>query len=684
MYDKRIKIFVGIIAASLFVCLARLVQMQLMSGSFYRAEIAKLKAARGRTHQLKTVRGKIFDRNGKLLAADEPRFQLHIDYTLTRFFDDRIRRAKLLRAAKKDDPEKARAAVEKEIQAGRENLEQVIETCTGFGIDRGQIEERIRKINDRIWNVRKYLAWKRNFPKTDFEKAVPDPEKRLMMAAKVDVAEMHKSYQLVELRTDDDVFTAQLEFIEADHVDISPKPHRVYYYGSAAAQTIGWVGPEQDKNLFSDDKLRSYVEGEVSGRRPGVEYVCEALLRGRRGEIFYDIDNRRIERAKTQFGKDVTLTLDIELQKTIEQYLADCELNSNCDKPSAAVVIEVATGDILALVSMPVFDLNRIRYDYADIERDPNKPLLNRAINKHYPPGSVVKPLILIAGLQAGRITPDATISCPARKAPRGWPSCWIYNKYRDGHDNHWPNNARNAIKGSCNVYFSHLAARIEPSTLQQWLYRFGYGHNVLPRPRAVGRSDLDRGFRQGQGQISNKPPAGKISSPDDLPQLEKNERRWFGIGQGNLRATPLQVANAMAAIARRGVYKKPRLFIEEANDPPQSPTELNISRRNIEVVRDGMYAVVNEYGGTAYRAFENAHFGQHDVKVYGKTGSTQSPDNAWFAGFAEDSQNRGIAVAVVVEKGQSGARDAAPLARDIIQFCIDAAYIGTPPQPPE
>ncbi len=684
MYDKRIKIFVAVIAAFLFVCVGRLVQMQLVSGSFYRAEIDKLKAERGRTHQLKTVRGKILDRNAKVLAADEPRFQLHIKYSLTRFFDERISRVKLLRAAGKDDAEKAKAAVEKEIQAGREDLEQVIKTCTRFGLDRGQIEERIRQINDRIWNLRKYLAWKRNFPKTDFEKAVPDPDKRLMMAAKVDIAEMHDKWQLLELRTDDDAFIAQLEFIETPDVNILPMPHRVYYYDSVAAQTIGWVGPEQDKKLFADDKLRSYLEGEVSGRRPGVEYVCEALLRGRRGEIFYNIDNQRIERAKTQFGKDVTLTLDIELQKTIEQYLADCELNSNCRAPSAAVVIEVATGDILALVSTPVFDLNRIRYDYGDIERDPNKPLLNRAINKHYPPGSVVKPLILVAALQAGRITPDATISCPARKARGRWPSCWIYNKYSDGHDNHWPNNARNAIRGSCNIYFSRLAARFEPSTLQQWLYKFGYGHNVLSRPEAVGRSDLDRGFRQGQGQISNRRPAGKISSPDDLPGLEKNERRWFGIGQGNLRVTPLQVANAMAAISRRGVYQKPRLFIEDPNGPPQSPTELNISRRNIEIVREGMYAVVNEYGGTAYRAFENVDFAQHGVKVYGKTGSTQNPENAWFGGFAEDSQNRGIAVAIVVEKGQSGARDAAPLARDIIQFCIDAAYIGTAPPPRE
>jgi len=676
MYEKRIKIFVAVIAAFLVVCLGRLVQMQLYSGSFYRAEIGKLKDERGRTHQLKTIRGKILDRRGTVIAADEPRFQLHIHYGLTCFFDERFHRVKLLTAAKSDDPEKAKAAVQKEISTRRQDLERIIEKCTGFGVERVEIEERIRQINDCVWNLRTYLAWKRNFPQADFQKAVPDPDKRLMMAAQVDIAEMHKSWQLLELRTDDDVFTAQLEFIETDGVELTPKPHRVYYYRTVAAQTIGWVGPEQDKDLFADDRLRRYLEGEVSGRRPGVEYVCEAILRGSRGEIFYDIDNQRIERAKTQLGKDVTLTLDIELQERIEEYLADCERNKNCHTPSAAVVIEVATGDILALVSMPVFDLNRTRYDYADIAADPNQPLLNRAIFKHYPPGSVVKPLILIAGLETGRIGINQIISCPAQKAEGSWPSCWIYNKYRTGHDDHWPNNARNAVKGSCNVYFSHLADRIEPSVLQHWLYRFGYGHNALSPPAAV-----ERDFRQAQGQISNQRPVKTISSEADLPALEKNETRWFGIGQGNLRATPLQVANAMAAIARGGVYKQAGLFVEDANDSVRHSTPLNISPRNIKVVREGMYAVVNEHGGTAYQAFEDVDFTVCDVKVYGKTGSTEQPENAWFGGFAEDSRQRSISIAVVVEKGQSGARDAAPLARDIIRFCIEAGYLGNPEQ---
>jgi len=157
------------------------------------------------------------------------------------------------------------------------------------------------------------------------------------------------------------------------------------------------------------------------------------------------------------------------------------------------------------------------------------------------------------------------------------------------------------------------------------------------------------------------------------VPPLKKSELRYFGIGQANLRATPLHVANAFAAIARGGVLKQPRLFL----DSPESRIDLNISPQTLDILLDGMSAVVNEPGGTAYKEFAYSGLAEQGINVYGKTGSTEVPDNAWFAGFAKDSTGRGIAIAVIVEGGQRGSSDAAPLARDIIQFCIEAEYIG-------
>jgi penicillin-binding protein 2 len=697
MYHKQIKIFAVLLTFFLLAFLLRLAQMQLLSNSFYRDKITKLKLQKSQSRQFKTVRGKILDRNGKVLAVDEPQFQLYITYGLSCLMDDRVREGNLLKAADKDNTGASEAKALEKMDDGLEDLNQIVDKCARLGgISPSEIKAEIQKINDIIWKRRVFQAWRENFPSSevfknykditsipdsvataDFEQKEPDPVKRLRLINKVDIAEMHQKWLLTELKTDDDIFTAQLEFSDIGDIQILAEGQRFYPFGSVAAQTIGWVGPatqQADRELFADDKLASYLDDEVCGREDGVEYVCETTLRGRRGKIVYDIDREPIDETKAQLGGDVSLTLDIELQQKIEKRITDCNYNPRCRAPTAAVVIEVASGDILALVSTPVFDLNRIRRDYADVANDPNEPLRNRAINKQYPPGSAVKPLILIAGMESGKITENEVISCPAQAAPKGWPNCWIYNRYHSGHSDMWQNKARNAIKGSCNVYFSHLADRIEPQVLQEWLFKFGYGH---ASPLVQG-GDKERDFRQAAGQISTTPAQSTITAFEQLPPLAKSENRFFGMGQGNLRATPLQAANAMAAIARGGVYKTPQLFLtnDAARDEEQE-TSLGISAETLRVVYDGMYAVVNEPGGTAYNEFAAAGFHSQGIKVYGKTGSTEAPENAWFCGFAEDGKGRKIAIAVLVEGGQHGSSDAAPLARDIIQFCIEAGYIG-------
>lgn len=695
MYHRQIKIFVILVTFFLFAFMVRLVQMQLVSHSFYRDKITKLKLQQSHSRQFKTLRGKILDRNGKVLADDEPKFQLYINYDLACLMDNRVREGVLLRASEKDNTEVAVAKARKKIDEHLADLNEIIDKCARLGgVDPSEIKAKIERINDVIWKRRMFQAWRQKFPDSDvfkdyeniisipdyvasadFEKKEPSPVKRLRLICKIDIAEMRESWPLVVLDTDDDIFTAQLEFSDVEGIEILAKGQRVYPFGSVAAQTIGWVGPvtqEEDRELFADDKLSSYLEDEVCGREDGIEYACETILRGRRGRIVYGIDRELVDETKAQLGEDVSLTLDIELQQKTEKYITDCDYNPNCRAPTAAVVIDVASGEILALVSTPVFDLNRIRYDYSDVANNPNEPLRNRAINKQYPPGSAVKPMILIAGLESGKITANEVISCPAEQAPRGWPNCWLYNRYHwRGHNDEWANTARNALKGSCNVYFSHLADRIEPQVLQEWLYKFGYGHFSPLVPAEVEERDL----RQAPGQISAMLAQGTISSFEQIPSLPRAENRFFGIGQGNLRATPLQAANAMAAIARGGVYKPPRLFLTTA--VAKDKNSLGISAHTLNTVRDGMSAVVNESGGTAYNEFAHAGFAGQGVKVYGKTGSTEAPENAWFCGFAEDGAGKKIAIAILVEGGQHGSSDAAPLARNIIQFCIEAGYIG-------
>ncbi len=696
MFDRRIKIFIYLTAALLGVCILRLMQMQLLADSSLKDSIGDLKANWEKSQQFKTIRGRILDRRGRVLAKDDARFFVHLNYRFACMLDDRVRRAEVIKAGQ--------SAVQKRqrMLERLDELELVIDKCGQLSGERADVAQRVKEVNNRVWNLRAFVAWVRSKPDPNFvaeyggsvsavpfgramadlENRFPDENLRLRKIIDVnDLPELNKSFDVAELPGDDALFAAQIEFMDVEGVEILPKATRVYPYGSVASHSIGWVGPatqQADIELFAHDKLLSYLSGEVCGREDGAEYVCETVLRGRRGEEVRDIDGNVVRRAETRFGRDVAMTLDVELQRRIEELLVDPASNMNADKPSAAVVMDVSSGEILALVSVPSYDLNRVRRRYGELVRDQRRPLVNRATNKLYPPGSVAKPFVLIAGMETGRITASEVISCPLKKAPHPWPSCWIFLQSNSCHDYAGPNNARNAIKGSCNIYFSHLGDRLNPRRLQRWLYRFGYGRRVLPSPTILS-DENSRNLRQASGLISSSRPRGDVNDVNDLPPILKPQLKQFGIGQGNFRATPLQVATVMAAVARHGVYKPAKLFFGGKLDEGQyEPVELDVSPATMNAVYDGMRAVVNEPGGTAYKVFADAGFDEYGLKIYGKTGSTESPENAWFAGFVSDAAQKKLSIAVVVEGGQSGSHDAAPLAREIIRMCVEEAYIGT------
>ncbi|MCL5280317.1 MAG: penicillin-binding transpeptidase domain-containing protein [Planctomycetes bacterium] len=706
MYERRVKVFIGLCLAVLLICLLRLAQMQLGADDALPGEIAGLMEARSLSKQFQTLRGKILDRQGEILAADMPQFQICLNYRLSCFRDDRVTGAK--RAAARTENTSLSAPEirqEKEIADKQQDLEQLIDQCRLFGLSRRQMEERIQTLNNAVWNLRSFYCWARGSPDPNviakykdlnhvplsealasLARQYPDPAVRNQRIAEVtDIPEMSQDLPLVELKSEDEVFAAQqLECLDTEDVQILPTGRRYYPYRRTAAQTIGWVGPatqSRDLQAFAGDPLASYLKGEVCGREDGVEYACEGLLRGRRGEVVYDIDRQLVRQTDTELGQDVQLTLDIRLQERIEQRLTDPKVNPAYARAAmAGAIIDVRSGDVLALVSLPSYDLNSIRQDYNKLLADPNRPMTNRALCRLYPPGSVAKPVVLIAGLESGVITPEDSISCPAAEPPTGWPKCLIYRESKTGHDQMWVNKARNAVKGSCNVYFSHLADRVDGRVLQEWFFRFGYGRELpLSCPASLSVGSIPRGLRQAPGEIGSTLAAGAAdaNSVDQLPRLLDRDRKMFGIGQGNFRVTPLQVANAFATLARRGRYLPPRLFLSPPSAPATEPVDLPISHATLDVVYDGMSAVVNERGGSAYHVFAGSGLTQQGVTVYGKTGSTERPYHAWFAGFAADREGAKIAFAVVVEGGQRGGGDAGPLACEILKLCVEAGYVG-------
>jgi penicillin-binding protein 2 len=675
--------------------------LQLLRGQEYRQDMDRWRILPAR--QLPTVRGSILDRNGNVLAVDRPVFWLHINYRLSKYADERYRQAAILTLIDKGETPQAA-----ERMYDRENADQlkafetaVIKCAEVMGCSTDEVRQRIAEINDRIWERREFYAWFDHCPDSPLRnqyRYVPQSKareefarvfsvnKRLRLAYASDKAEMYEPQPLFEL-DESQLARAHVAFLGIEAVTIEPEAKRVYPFGSAACQIVGWVGPvqEADQRFFQDDKYRRYLDNEVCGAS-GVERVCEALLRGSRGEVTYDKNDNEIARRPVEFGKNVRLSIDIHLQQQIEQFLSDPNQHSCGDKCLAAVVQEVATGDILAMVSTPVYDLNTVRRRYDELAADAvRRPFLNKALTEHYPPGSTIKPILLAIALQEGKLSAGEVISCPSQAAPEGWPNCLFFRKTGLGHDwRPWPNNARNAIRVSCNVFFSHAADRMDPAVLQRRLFDFGYGHRILPGPfappgeEAAGiDSGLNRFMPESTGYISSRIPSGAVRSVEDLPPLNRPDLKQFGIGQGNLTVTVLQVANAAAVIAREGIYKHPRLFLDDADVSNNWQKDLGLSPAALQVVREGMRAAVTEEHGTGYEAFSHSTLNQTDVKVFGKTGSTSGRYNAWFMCFAEDSSGRALSLAVVVEGGRSGSEDAAPLARRIMEMCHEAGYIG-------
>ena len=692
MYHYRLKIFILLCIGSLVIAVGRLMTLQTFQAEKARQELEDLRIPD--PEQRPTVRGQILDRYEKPLALDRPAFFLHINYQLTRYMNPQWREGNILRTlvANKDKTrDEVRKKLEEQWQDDRVQLEKAIDLAWQLAdVSRQEIEANIRQINDSIWEQARYLGWKWKNPEKNRQDYRNERDSiPLEQIAGTKLAIMNDSYPLVELKTEQDRLRAQKELLNLKALTIKTEPKRQYPYGSAACQLIGWVAPwqEHEAELFKDDDFMCYLQGEVIGKW-GLEKVYEPVLRGRRGEVQYDIDGNLLEWTESQNGQDIRLTLDIDLQRKIERVLADNTLPHG-NKYCAAVVLEVASNDILAMASIPTFDLNTIRqpenYNHFFNPNDPNKLYQNKALERNYPPGSTAKPLILVAGLEEHKITPQEIISCGYQSPPSSWPRCIAEWKFHNPHDNKWANNGRNALRGSCNIYFSRLADRLDARDLQHWFYRFGYGQDILSEPMPEDLSEEEvagRDIRQACGSIIygvQEKPYADFSDVPVIPSTRMSEKRYWGIGQGNLRVTVLQVANALSTIARGGIYKQPRLI--DTTWKEQNESSFNISHRTLDVVRDGMWAVVNEDGGTANSVFRSSPLRtERGMKIYGKTGSTQNPNVAWFECFAEDHTGRSIVIAILVERGQSGSGEAVPLGEKVLDLCNRAGYVGKKP----
>lgn len=481
---------------------------------------------------------------------------------------------------------------------------------------------------------------------------------------------INKRYRFIPVRLKNnlswqEVSKLMLHSSDLAGLEISEGLSRKYPYGDIYAHVLGYVGPvsESEKN----GNPLYMVPGFKLGKS-GLEKYFDERLRGISGSIKLEVNAfgrvmNEIERDAGVQGENITTTLDTQLQKVAYEAFGD---NSG-----AAVVLNVNTGEILALVSTPSFDpnlfTNGISYkNWNELLNNERTPLINKAVSGQYSPGSTFKIVVALAALEAGVITPSTRIYCNGgMEIGNARFHCWK-------HSGHGSLNVVEALKHSCDIFFYEVAMRVGIDRIKDMAVKLGMNEALN-----VGLDNEKSGLI----------PSTDWKYAKYGTNWTKGDSANSGIGQGYVLVTPIQLATMLARVVNGGYEVKPT-FIKPTGKDLANVKRLNISTRNIEIVKQGMYEVVNGHGGTASRAKINVN----GAKMGGKTGTTQVRrismkeraggvisdsklpwnlrNHALFVGFAP-VDNPKYAVAVVVEHGSSGSGVAAPIAGKILKEAL-------------
>ncbi len=448
-------------------------------------------------------------------------------------------------------------------------------------------------------------------------------------------------------------------------VEIDEGLSRYYPYADIYAHVLGYVGPVSDKD--KKDNPLYMVPGFKIGKS-GLERYFDYKLQGKGGTIKLEVNAygrvmNEIERNSGEEGQSLTLTLDARLQRAAYEAFGE--------ESGAAVVLNVRTGEILALVSTPSFDpnlfTNGISYKHWNaLLKNERTPLVNKAVSGQYSPGSTFKVVVALAALEAGVIDLNTRFNCSGGLDVGNIRfHCWR-------HSGHGSLNVVEALKHSCDIFFYETAMKLGIDKIHDMAVKLGMG-NVLE----VGLDNEKAGIIPTKAW--KKARFGTSWTQGDAANS--------GIGQGYVLVTPLQLATMLARVVNGGYAVQPT-FIKPTEKELSKIKRLDISTKNIEIVKRGMFEVVNGTGGTAGRA----RFNINGAMMGGKTGTTQVRrismkerssgilrdeqlpwrlrNHALFIGFTPVDNPR-YSVAVIVEHGSSGSGVAAPIASKILQEAL-------------
>ncbi|KAF0163758.1 MAG: penicillin-binding protein 2 [Rhodocyclaceae bacterium] len=458
-------------------------------------------------------------------------------------------------------------------------------------------------------------------------------------------------------------------------VDIKARLFRQYPGGAFASHMLGYIGRVNDRDLekIEEKEQDANYRGTEHFGKTGLEQRYEFDLHGGTGFEQVEVDAggravRTLARTAPVAGNNLTLTVDVELQRIAEQAFGD--------RKGALVAIEPATGGILALVAVPNYDPNLFvdgidTQNWKELNESPDKPMVNRALNGAYPPGSTFKPFMALAALTLGKRRPEQQISDP------GFFNFGGHHFRDDKKGGHGMVDMYKSIVHSCDTYYYMLANDMGIDNISSFMGQLGLGSRT--------GIDIDG---ESEGVLPSQEWKRKRFKKPEQQKWYAGETISIGIGQGYNAYTPIQLAQATAIVANNGVVFRPHLvkFITDTRTgnrtliEPQPTRNLGLKAEHVEVIRNAMVGVNKE--GTGARAFAGAEY----VSA-GKTGTAQVyslkgaeykagtvkkelRDHALFIAFAPADAPT-IALAVLVENGGFGAQAAAPIARQVLDYYL-------------
>jgi penicillin-binding protein 2 len=429
---------------------------------------------------------------------------------------------------------------------------------------------------------------------------------------------------------------------------------RLYPQNGFAAHVAGYVGEISESEL-DQPQFIDFHPADIIGK-DGIEREYDSVLRGMDGERRVLVDSmgreRQVDKPKEAApGKDLQLALDLDLQSVAELAMED--------KRGGVVALDPRTGEVLAMVSRPTFDPNKFtgrisKTDWQAITGDPFKPLMNRAIQAEFAPGSTFKPIMALAGLETGTIDDKTQFHCPGGAS--------FYGHYFACHlkHGHGDISLHRAIAQSCDVFFYNVGNRLGIDRIAHYAEMAGFG----------SRTGIDL------------PNERESTMPSTRWKMRNYRQKWYAgetisvaIGQGAITVSPLELATAIGGLSLGGRWMRPHML---KDGKTKVLRQVSFQPENIQDVISGMYGVVNEGGTGRFAALPN-------VKVCGKTGSAQLAsnellkgtklgqtlkDNGWFVGFAPEDAPE-IVVVALYENGEHGDR-ASWIVRDVLKAYFD------------